>query len=366
MEIVDTEISESHQVFINNKLPSAQISCLLESILADKNSYWRDHLTVNRIWIEHQEIIDGFLNHFSMRGYSMKEAVSIDNNGIDNSVYFIGAPISVLKPYILNQNIPSPGICMHQGCIRTKNTKTVLDDSVIPPWGSCFSWLATLTPFEERKRLLQDAIIYFLEVLKIPRDQIRIQISSADSDLVNLLQEIECPIGLVFDEKPSVYYTHKYWMGEIVGRNFNFVLREKESEKFNDIGNYIFIENGEKKHGVELALGTSVIMKELFELEHLMDTSIISWIFCAEKPLMRKFQDCIVSAVLLYRLWVRPNASNTKGRVLRSYLEGVVYFQDKFGISPEKLLWWIQHYELLEYWINTDVADFIANYTRKM
>jgi hypothetical protein len=37
-------------------------------------------------------------------------------------------------------------------------------------------------------------------------------------------------------------------MGEIVGRNFNFVLREKKSEKFNDIGNYIFIENGEEKY----------------------------------------------------------------------------------------------------------------------
>jgi hypothetical protein len=113
---------------------------------------------------------------------------------------------------------------------------------------------------------------------------------------------------------------------------------------------------------VELALWTSAIMKEIFELDHIMDASIVSWIFPAEIPLMRKFQDCIVSGILLYRLWIRPNASNTKGRILRSYLRWIAHFRNQFWLSKEKLLWWIQRYELLEFWVNTDVTDFIANY----
>ena len=43
-------------------------------------------------------------------------------------------------------------------------------------------------------------------------------------------------------------------MGEIVGRNFNFTLRQEGTENFNDIGNYIIIEDGKRQRGIELAL----------------------------------------------------------------------------------------------------------------
>jgi hypothetical protein len=73
-----------------------------------------------------------------------------------------------------------------------------------------FTGIAALVKYEDRKRLLTESIDFLLSTLKIPLENIRINIGSKDSDLIDMLRELNCPIELVFDSKPSVYYTHKY------------------------------------------------------------------------------------------------------------------------------------------------------------
>ena len=51
-----------------------------------------------------------------------------------------------------------------------------------------------------------------------------------------------------------------------MGRNFNYAI--KKGDILYDIGNLIIIENKEGKLGVELALGTSTILKSFFSLSH--------------------------------------------------------------------------------------------------
>ena len=69
-----------------------------------------------------QNMIDGFLNYFQEHSCIKHEPVKI-SSGIDPSVRFIGSHISVLKPYFLNDNIPTGGYVMSQPCIRTRNLK---------------------------------------------------------------------------------------------------------------------------------------------------------------------------------------------------------------------------------------------------
>ena len=71
----------------------------VEFNLGIPNSYGRPILKPERIKIEHDKIVKDFLNHFSGLWYLTKEPVWI-NSWIDETVYFIWAPISVLKSYI--------------------------------------------------------------------------------------------------------------------------------------------------------------------------------------------------------------------------------------------------------------------------
>jgi hypothetical protein len=335
----------------------------VEFNLGIPNSYWRPILKPERIKIEHDKIVKDFLNHFPGLWYLTKEPVWI-NSWIDETVYFIWAPISVLKPYILNQNIPQEWICMSQDCIRTRNTKTLFDDTNIPKWWSRFTWIAVLVQFSKWEKLLNDSIEFLLKTLNIPLDNIRIQINSKDKDLRELLDSVNCPIEQIENEKDDVYYTHRYWMWKIVGRNFNFVLREKWTDNFNDIWNFIIIEDDEWEYWIELALWTSVIMKELYELDHIIETSSITSIFWKVDNLSIKFQDSLVSSVLLFREWVKPNASNGKWKVFRSYLRWIYYFMLKYGISEEYLLLWIKEYEKIEYWDDSWSWEYIIWYLK--
>lgn len=328
------------------------------------NSYGRPILKPERIKIEHDKIVNDFLNHFSSLWYLTQKPVWI-NSWVDDTVYFIWAPISVLKPYITDKNIPGEWICMSQDCIRTRNTQHLFNDNIIPEWWSCFTWIAVLVPFIKGKELLNDSIDFLLKTLQIPLDNIKIQINSKDLDLKELLNSIKCPIEQIEDEKENIYYTHKYWMWNIVGRNFNFVLRDKKGDNFNDIWNFIIIEDWEWKYWIELALWTSVIMKEIYELDHIMDTSVITNYISENDNIYTKLKDSIVSSVLLFRLWITPNASNTKWRIFRSYLRWILYFCNKFNISEELLFNIIEKYELEEFNENTGSWNFVIEYIRK-
>lgn len=354
--------SKKGNIWIDNSITTTNSN--VEFNLGIPNSYGRPTLKPERIKIEHDKIVNNFLNHFLNLWYLTQEPVWI-NSWIDDTVYFIWSPISVLKPYILNKNIPQEWICISQGCIRTRNTKTLFNDNDIPKWWSCFTWMAVLVPISKWEELLIDSINFFLKNLNIPLNNIKIQINSEDLDLKELLEFVKCPIDQIENEKEDKYYTHKYWMWKIVGRNFNFVLREKWTDNFNDIWNFIIIEDDEWKIWIELALWTSVIMKELYELDNIMDTSSITNYISENNILDAKFKDSIVSSVLLFRLWLIPNASNSKGRIFRSYLRWILYFCNKFNISEQLLFNIIQKYELDEFNENTWSWDFIVEFIIK-
>ena len=361
-EIISEQlIIEEKKSNSNIELTTGSTSNLVNNNIYLPNTYGRPILTLEQIHSEHQKIIDSFLSYFWSLWYKKQESIWI-NSWIDDSVYFIWAPISVLKPYILNQNIPLEWVYMHQNCIRTRNIKTMFDDNITHNWGSCFSWIATLVNISDGEKLLLESIKFLVENLNIPLDNLKVQISSKDTDLQKMLENIESPIELIIDEKDDVYYTHKYWIWEIAWRNFNFVLREKGSNTFNDIWNFILIEDWKQQYWFELALWVSVIMKELFELDHVMETSTINKSLSLDILHNNKLKDCIVSSVLLYRNWLKPKASNTKWRILRSYLRGILYFCNKFNIDNNALLLVIKRYEEAEFWDNSWVKDFIIDY----
>ena len=355
------------------EIPWESSSWLKVKLLQEKIVEWLNHIQVEYTWYgrnrmksenikeAHNWISNDFLDFFQERAYKKIEAVGI-NSWIDDSVYFIWAGISVLKPFLISRTIPSPGLTIIQPSLRTRNSKTILNHNIHHNWGSLFEWAVTLVDFANREKLLAESIELLLVKFKIPIETIRINISSQDDDLVSLLSKINCPIELVFDSKPLVYYRHKYWLRSIVWRNFNFSLKEISTWEFRDIWNYIIIEDDQEKYWVELALGVSVIMKELYELSHVLESSLIDSIFPGLwNPIRQKFQDSIISSIAILQSWVKPNSSNTKWRILKAYLQWIKVNADFLKIDQENIYRIISEYEKLEYTDNRH-SDFIINY----
>ena len=305
-----------------------------------------------------KSISDDFCNLFISNWYENIAPVWI-NSWIDKTVYFIGSPTSVLKPYLLNGTLPKKWICMQQPSFRTHNAKRLRNDTPIK-WGSYFTAFSCMSNYSDWELLLEKTIEFFLEKMKVPLNNIRININSKDDDLLAMLKTVWNPIPLNFDSEEDKYYKHKYWLWDIVGRNFNILLKDENTEIFNDVWNFIIISDGIKKYGIESGYWDSTIMKELYSMEHVLETSAVSHILPWCSVACRKLQDSIISSFLMLSFWIIPRRHDTKWMVLKRYLNWIDYNMKTLGLVKKDITDILKTHEKIEY-PNSGYADIILS-----
>ncbi len=306
-------------------------------------------------------LIKDFSDFFKEKGYVKKEAVSICS-GIDPTVRFIGSHISVLKPFLENEEITSPGIYMDQECIRTKNIKDLYNDGKFPNWGSYFISLGVLSPAERLPEACGDSFEFFQKKLNINVALLKVRVSSTDNDLLQVCQEVFPEETIEKDSKPLPYYRHKIGMENVAGRNFNIALKNCEDDEFNDIGNIIILEKGDKQVGVELAFGVSTILKQQYNLEHVLDCTPVKGIESEYPDIKRKFEDSIVTSSKLFSEGLRPLGSHNRNRLLKSYVRSLSYFRAKTGMPLNKLQEVISNFNSKNKYINQDDGSLIVEF----
>lgn len=282
-------------------------------------------------------LTNAFRDYFQGKGYQIEPPVRITEQ-LDSTVRFIGAPISVLKPYFMESRIPEPGIAMVQNCIRTRNLKSLLNIEDTPKYGSFFTGLCSLVPYSNLARLCKDTVGFLQSELQLSADEIRININHDDEDLYASIRETLPEHCFNFDSMQPQYYRHRYGIAGVRGRNFNLALRRVGTDTFEDIGNIIVIENTDEMLGVELALGDTTILQQLFGLNHILD--------CYNLPdtgvthgsaLHRKLEDVMITCLALYREGLRPSGKTTQARILRSYMKALSCYRQLAKIELDHL-----------------------------
>jgi len=281
------------------------------------------------------KLIDNFLNYFSDKGYIKNPSFKI-SSGIDNSVHLIGSHISVFKPYLEKENIPFPGLVMSQDCIRTQNLNNYAEKDYIFNWGSSFSSLGLIAPPNRLKEVCIEAMDYIDNMLQIKRENLKIMINSQDKDFMEICLELGLKDIMEIDSMPLKYYRHKLGYENIFGRNFNFAIKDQTTLKFADVGNMIVIEKNNIPVAVELALGTSTIIKQVCGLKHVLDCSYIDVPGKMDPMLKRKIEDIIIVSVILYSEGLRPSNRGC-GRILNNYVKSLSYLRKEANISLEEL-----------------------------
>lgn len=278
-----------------------------------------------------------FKDHFEGIGYDTEQPVGITEH-LDSTVRFIGAPISVLKPYFMDGIIPTKGILMVQNCIRTQNVKSLFDITLCPKYGSFFTGMCVLASYDRLRILCEETCSMLYEKLGLTEGEVCVNINSEDEDLMNAVRGL-LPSSMVnLNTKPHEYYRHKYGIEGVRGRNFNFAIRNVSTDEFVDIGNVIVIESGKEKLGIELALGDTTIMQQLLGLGHVQDSYNLELpTFLPSEALKRKLEDAIITCLALFREGLRQNASSTQARTLRSYVKALSLYRRLCRISLDDL-----------------------------
>ncbi len=311
-----------------------------------------------------ESLISSFKDYYSSLGYKEEQPVQI-SSGIDPTVRFVGSHISVLKPYLVGGMVPSPGLFIRQNCVRTKNADRLLDDDYSPNWGSYFSSIGAITPPERLDEACNETLDFFEKQLGIPLENMLVRINSSDADLLKACGQRS---GLVLekDSKKFEYYRHKIGIEGISGRNFNIALRDPDGKGFSDVGNIIILENSTKQLAIEIALGSTTILKQLYGLDHVQDCTPVAGLeHIKNEAIRRKFEDAVITSTALYQEGLRPLGQNNRNRILKQYVRSLSYFRAKSGISPECLLKVISDFEKREFPDSSEqVAEVIVEFVK--
>jgi len=293
-------------------------------------------------------IIGNFKEHFSSLNYREEPSVSI-SSGFDPSVRFIGSPISVFKPYLISEQVPHPGIFMRQDCIRTKNLDRLLDDGFSPAWGSYFPNMGAITPPERASEGCNEAFDFFEKKLGISPENILIRINSADKDLLDICKSRYESKNLEIDSKSKDYYRHTLGIEGFGGRNCNIALRKPDGTGFSDVANLIMTENNGRVICLEISIGTTTILKELYSLDHVQDGVPVEGLQLVDARFRRKFEDAIVTSSVLFHEGLRPLGQHNRNRILKKYVQSLSYFRAKCNMQIDELKKIVTEFENREF-----------------
>lgn len=281
------------------------------------------------------QLISGYVNHFKSFGFKEESPLPITSNQ-DESVIFIGAAICGLKKdYIHPRSIPSKGIVIAQNCVRTRNIKRMLDPEFQPNWGSYFTNIDTISPYEKKEEVLKRTLDFFYEVAGIPKENLILRVNSQDRELYSLASSQVQEKQLETDQHPEIYYRHKIGIDEIKGKNFNFAIRHAQSGQYADVGNFIIFEDSSGKKFLEVGFGDTTILQLKYGLNHIME--------CYPFPKNRalnddnKFKDCIITSLALMREGLEPSSKNEQSKILYKYLRALHHFMDKKEMRIEDI-----------------------------
>jgi len=331
---------------------------------AGRNVYDKEKFSPETAKDHVELLVADFKGYYSLLGYKEEPPVQI-SSGVDPTVRFIGSHISVFKPYLGENNVPTPGIFMRQNCLRTRNADKLLDDDYFPNWGSYFPSIGAITPPERLQEACDETFDLFEKQLAISPENLLIRISSADTDLIDACKQRYGGDNLEIDSRKPEYYRHNIGMEGVRGRNFNIALRNPNGEGFADIGNIILLEDAQKQLGVEIALGSTTILKQLYGLDHVQDCTPVIGLNTENETIRRKFEDAIITSAVLYREGLRPFGQNNRNRILKQYVRSLSYFRAKSGISIENLSQIVSNFEKREFPESTDqVAGVVIEFVK--
>jgi len=306
-------------------------------------------------------LTNSFKEHFIALGCLVENSVNV-SSGIDPSVRFIGSHISVLKKYLTEKIIPPRGVIIVQNCVRTRNINYYGDGSFMPKWGSSFVSLGGLFLYVEIEDVGKEVFKFLKKNLMVEERQIYLRVSSQDKDLLQVCVSNPYGFKIEVNGNQENYYRHSIGLNEFVGRNFNFALLNKESGSLEDIGNFIILECKGVYHSIEVALGTSTIIKIRNSLEHILDCYpllINTSNDLHSLNLKRQLEDCIITASLLLSENLTPSNKDNKTRILKKYISKLKSISVDLNLSKEQLTSSIFDYEKLNYSATKPLFEYL-------
>lgn len=290
-----------------------------------------------------------FLEHFQSYGCQKQEPINI-TSGADQTVHFIGAAISAVKPFIIQKKIPKNGLVIAQPSLRSRNVNKLLQDDFCFEWGACFTNIELVAHYEDLDTICAHTFAFFNDVLNVGKNNMVVRVSTKNMELDSLCRKYARDESIQRDGFPEKYYTHSIGMPQYQGKNFNFALKHSSRDDYKDVGNFIvFSDQQDVPQFIEVGFGDTTILKELYGLDHILDCFPIADIECANKNDRHIIEDTIIASTALVREGLMPSSKSAQSKILYKYIRALQHVSQKNHLGRDVLEPMMRDYEVAMY-----------------
>ena len=104
-----------------------------------------------------------------------------------------------------------------QDAVRTRNVKNMLADDFEPKWGSYFTNIDTVFPYELKDEAFAQALAFFSDKVKLAPEELLLRVHSEDEELYQLVRESGWP-AVEVDAHPEKYYRQRSALTAFTGK----------------------------------------------------------------------------------------------------------------------------------------------------
>lgn len=305
---------------------------------------------------EHQEEVSRtFIDFYKQRGYVHSPPVSLLAKN-DNSVIFVGATITPLKPY-LTEGVPDPGVCMVQKCLRTKRMDEMTDTSIIPEWTHYFTMCGILANPNRGGNVSNEAYNLLVNDLGISPRNLAVETSSEDIDLSD--DWVNKGIEVRQDTHPDNYYQWQYGFSDIYGRGMNILLRIGSSEEYRDLGNLISVRNTDGATlAYEFGFGLESMISSIRGFKKPVEASLISSVIPYQEGLQEKVIDIIMAVTVIYHEGVKPGTGKER-HIVKKLIKGLSFLRREMNLGLDQIDDWCHKFEQVEFGNQENSSEII-------
>jgi len=274
-----------------------------------------------------------FSDFFSRKGYLTIPPKQITTRE-DHTVQFIGSSTNAFKKNLLQGC--DDFLFTVQPCFRARNIDELLDDHSQFKWGSLFTMFGTIGNPKSYIKQSQDIFQFLMVEIGIPPEELCLQVHHDDEHLLVHWKEIN---GLNFEisKQPDSYYRWKYGEKGIYGKGVSLALISKKNSKPQELGNIIEVYKYNQVIAIEMGFGLECLLTRLEDKDHTIESTSLASLFDLTSNHQKKYADAVMVSMTLIQNGVKPSARG-QGRVLREYINGIVYFVLKLSIPQHQVV----------------------------
>lgn len=278
-------------------------------------------------------LVQSFREYYGSKGYTEIVSQSLISKH-DSSIRFTNSTSSVMKPFFINNRKMSEKLMLIQPAMGCQGIDYWINKKTIDRFSSYFLSFGIMGPCDELQNIIKSSIDFFLEELRINKENFVIQYNNKDNEFVDALKGIN--VISANNAYADDYYIHHFGVEGLIGKTLCYTI--KDGDNYYYIGSVIILEQDGNPVAVEHSFDSTLLLSGIKDSHPVIELpGIFKWNKYYEDsiPFQTRiaYFDLLFVATILIMEGLKPGARGRRKK-LRVILIEISSILNNYNIRP--------------------------------